>query len=59
MIAKKDLPAFQSITTDSTSSAPLMIYGRVEKDADSNFYFVRAMGRKATVDSSGNANLTW
>ena len=59
MVAKKDLPAFQSITTASTSSAPLKIYGRVEKDSDNNFYFVRALGRKAKVDSSGNANLTW
>ena len=59
MVAKKDLPAFESITTNSTSSAPLIIYGRVEKDADNNFYFVRVLGRKAKVDSSGNANLTW
>ena len=59
MVAKNDLPAFNSITTDSNSSAPLIIYGRVEKDADSNFYFVRVLGRKATIDSSGNANLTW
>ncbi len=59
MVAKKDLPAFQSITTNSTSSAPLLVYGRVAKDADNNFYFVRVLGRKAKVDSSGNANLAW
>ena len=59
MVAKKDMPAFKSITADSTSSAPLIIYGRVEKDADNNFYFVRLLGRKATVDSSGNASVAW
>ena len=59
VVAKKDLPAFSSITSNSRSSVPLTVYGRVERDADSNFYFVRILGRKATLDAAGNATVTW
>ena len=59
MVSKKDLPAFKSITTDSTSSAEITIYGRVLWDSESNFAFVQLIGRKAVVDSSGNVNVSW
>ena len=59
MLAKKDLPAFQAITTDSASTARLTVYGHVEYDAHSNFYFVRLLGQRAKVDSAGNVVITW
>ncbi len=59
LVAKKDLSVFQSITADSKSAAPLTVYGRVERDADNNFFFVHLLGRKGAVDSAGNATLTW
>lgn len=59
LFAKKHLTAFTSITTDATSRTWLTLYGRVESDADSHFYFVRVLGQKATLDSAGNAVISW
>ena len=59
LVAKEDMPAFKSITPNATSRARLTVYGRVERDADNKFFFVHLLGRKATVDSSGNASVTW
>ena len=59
LFAKKDLAAFQSITTDAKSPSRLTVYGRVERDADNHFFFVHLLGRKATLDFAGNATLTW
>jgi hypothetical protein len=59
LCAKKDLTAFTSITPAATSRAWLTLYGRVESDADNHFYFVRVLGRKATLDSAGNAVISW
>src|ERR1700757_4832700 len=54
MVAKKDLIAFKSIPTEPT--APEMtVYGRVERDIEANFLFVRLVGRNAMVDGAGNA----
>jgi hypothetical protein len=58
MVAKPDLKAFKSIPTDS-SGAEITLYGRVEYDVGSKFYFLRMVGRNATVDSAGNATVTW
>src|SRR5438105_14612089 len=58
MVAKPDLAAFKSIPTDSTG-AEITLYGRVEHDAHSNFSFLRLVGRNATIDSTGNATVTW
>ncbi len=58
MMAKPDLAAFKSIPTDS-SGAEITLYGRVEYDVGSKFYFVRLVGRNANVDSAGNATVTW
>ena len=59
LFAKKDLTTFQSITMNTTSATRLTLYGRVERDADNHFYFVHVLGRKATLDSSGNASVSW
>lgn len=59
LFAKNDVETFKSITTAATSVAQLTLYGRVERDADSHFYFVHVLGRKATVDSAGNAVISW
>jgi hypothetical protein len=59
MVAKKDVPAFKAITTDSTSAAPLVAYGQVARDAEANYFFVRLIGTKATVDPAGNATIDW
>ena len=58
MVAKPDLKAFKSLPTDS-SGAEITLYGRVEYDVGSKFYFVRLVGRNAAVDPAGNATVTW
>ena|SRR5438270_13466164 len=58
MISKADLPAFKSLPTDS-SGAEITLYGRVEHDLQSNFRFVRLVGRNATLDPAGNAVVSW
>jgi hypothetical protein len=58
MVSKPDLAAFKSIPTDS-SGGEITLYGRVERDAQANFSFLRLVGRNATVDSAGNATVTW
>jgi hypothetical protein len=59
MIARKDLPAFKSITTDAASSAEITVYGRVLWDSENNFTFVQLIGRNATADGSGNTIVSW
>jgi hypothetical protein len=60
MVAKVDLPAFKSLPAQAAPSAPeLVLYGRVERDAEANFLFIRLVGRNATVDASGNATVSW
>jgi len=58
MVSKPDLTAFKSIATDS-SGAEITLYGRVEHDVQSNFSFLRLVGRNATTDSAGNATVRW
>jgi hypothetical protein len=58
MVAKDDLKAFKSISTDS-SGGEITLYGRVEYDVASRYYFLRLVGRNATTDSAGNATVTW
>ncbi len=59
MLAQKDLAAFKSITTDSSSPAEMTVYGRVLRDFDSHYLFVQLLGRNAVVDPNGNANIGW
>ncbi|HYJ04520.1 MAG TPA: hypothetical protein VEX43_05260 [Chthoniobacterales bacterium] len=59
MVAKKDIPAFQTITSNFQSPAEITVYGRVERDPENNFVYLRLLGRKAAIDSSGNATVDW
>ena len=60
MVAKADLAAFKSFPAQGASSAPdLVLYGRVERDPEANFLFIRLVGRNATVDAAGNATVSW
>jgi len=59
MIAKKDLSAFKSITTDAASSAEITVYGRVLWDSENNFTFVQLLGRNVVVDPSATATVSW
>lgn len=59
MIAKKDVPAFESITSDHKSIIDLTVYGRIEKDPDNNQTHLRLLGRKVVLDAAGNATVDW
>jgi hypothetical protein len=59
MVAKADVPAFESITSDFKSMANVTVYGRVEKDPDNNQTHLRLIGRKVTLDAAGNATVDW
>jgi hypothetical protein len=59
MVAKKDLPSFKSIPTDFKSPTEIVVYGQVGRETDANFLFVRLLGRKVTLDASGNATVDW
>jgi hypothetical protein len=58
MVAKKDLPAFKSITT--TPGGPeIVLYGKVAREVEGNFFFVSLIGRTPNVDAAGNGTITW
>ena len=59
MVAKKDVPAFQTITADFHSMTNLTVYGRVEKDPDNNQTHLRLLGGKVETDAAGNATIDW
>lgn len=59
MIAKKDLDAFKSIPTDSSSGEEITVYGRILRDFDANFMFVQLMGRNAAAASDGGSTISW
>lgn len=59
LVAKKDVPAFTAIASDFKSAAAITVYGVVEKDPVSEVAQVRLIGRRAEVDSAGNANVDW
>src|ERR1700730_9124825 len=46
MVAKKDVPAFKTITFDFNSMNDLTVYGRIEKDPDNNQTHLHLLGRK-------------
>jgi len=59
MVAKKDLSAFKSIKTESGGD-DFVLYGRVERDIEANFFYVRLIGRTASgPDAKGNATVVW
>jgi hypothetical protein len=59
VVAKADVPAFESITSDFKSMADLTVYGRIEKDPDNNQTQLRLLGRKVVLDAAGNATVDW
>ncbi len=59
MVAKKDLPAFKSIPTDFKSAGEIVVYGEVGRAVNPSYLFVRLLGRKVTLDASGNATVDW
>ncbi|HVF71624.1 MAG TPA: hypothetical protein VM940_08445 [Chthoniobacterales bacterium] len=59
MIAKKDVPAFESITSDFNAMTDIVVYGRIEKDPEINEVHLRVFGRKAAVDGARNALIDW
>jgi len=59
MIAKTDVPAFESITSDFKSMTDVTVYGRIEKDPDNNQTQLRLIGRKVALDAAGNATVDW
>ena len=46
MVAKKDLAAFKSIPSDFQSATELTAYGRVERDPEANYIYLRMQGGK-------------
>jgi hypothetical protein len=57
MVAKKDLPAFKSLPI--SAGADMTVYGKVLRDSDANFMFVRLIGRNTIVDPAGNVTVSW
>lgn len=58
MVSQKDLAAFKSLPT-SGGGGGITLYGKVLRDSEAHFVFVRLIGRTATVDDKGKANVTW
>lgn len=56
-VARKDLPAFESLPNDFRGGPTMTIYGEVKKDSESAF--VRLIGRKVARDSARNATVSW
>jgi hypothetical protein len=59
MVAKKDLEAFKSLTTNAASNEEMTVYGRVLRDFDMNFFFVQLLGRNLVTDANGNTTMSW
>jgi hypothetical protein len=59
MVSKQDLQDFQSLPTDASSAVDLVVYGKVLRDIDNRFVFVRLIGRRTTVDPAGNVTVSW
>jgi hypothetical protein len=56
-VARKDLPAFESLPSDFTSGPPMTIYGEVQKDDESAF--VRLIGRRANRTPDRSVTISW
>jgi hypothetical protein len=46
MVAKKDLAAFKTIPSDFQSATELTAYGRVEREPEANYIYLRMKGGK-------------
>jgi hypothetical protein len=58
-VAKQDVPAFQTITSDFNAMTELTVYGRIEKEPERNQAYLRLLGRKVASDAAGNATIDW
>jgi len=58
-VAKADVPAFETITSDFKSITDVTVYGRIERDPDNNQTQLRLIGRKVVLDAAGNATVDW
>lgn len=58
-VAKKDVPAFKTITSDFNSMTEVMAYARIEQDPDTNETYLRLLGRNVTLDAAGNGTVDW
>jgi hypothetical protein len=56
-VARKDLPAFDSLPSDFKSGPPMTIYGEVQKDDESAF--VRLIGRRVNRGSDRSVTISW
>ena len=46
MVAKKDLAAFKTISSDFQSAVELTAYGRVEREPEAHYIYLRVQGGK-------------
>src|SRR3954463_9142286 len=53
MVSKADLNVFKGITTDPASPTEITVYGKVVREADRHWVFVRLLGRNVSTDGSG------
>ena len=58
MVSQRDLAAFKSLPTGGGGGG-MTLYGKVLRDSEAHFVFVRLIGRNAVVDEKGKANVTW
>jgi hypothetical protein len=58
LVAKKDVPAFKSITT-KPGGEEMVLYGKVVRDSATSLFFINLIGRNVNVDSAGNGAVTW
>jgi hypothetical protein len=58
MVAKQDLNTFKSFPT-SPSGAEITVYGKVLRDSEAHFVFVRLLGRNTITDPAGNVIVSW
>jgi hypothetical protein len=58
MVAQKDLRAFKALPT-SGAEKTMTIYGRVLRDNEAHFVFIRLIGMNVATDPKGNAVITW
>ncbi len=59
MVSKADLNIFKGITTDPASPTTITVYGKVLRESDRHWVFVRLLGRNISTDASGHVTVTW
>ena len=56
-VARKDVPAFETLPDDFRGDPAVIVYGEVQRGPDSAY--VRLIGTKVTRDSARNAIVSW